>query len=60
MGKIRLKKRINDLLNGKFTDLQNNLELSEKQICARTMENENFFGNFSTLSPAEENVQGFV
>ena len=55
-----MKKRINDLLNGKFTDLQNNLELSEKQICARTMENENFFGNFSILSPAEKNVQGFV
>ena len=55
-----MKKRINELLNGKFTDLQNTLELSEQRICARTMENENFFGKFSILSPAEKSIQGFV
>ena len=55
-----MKKRINELLNGKFTDLQNTLELSEERICARTMENENFFGKFSILSPAEKSIQGFV
>ena len=55
-----MKKRINELLNGKFTDLQNTLELSKERICARTMENENFFGKFSILSPAEKSIQGFV
>lgn len=60
MGKIRLKKRINDLLSGKFENLQNALKLSEAEINGKTAENENFFGKFSFLSENEKSIQGFV
>ena len=60
MGKIRLKKRINDLLNGKFENLQNTLTLSETEISGKTAENENFFGKFSVMAEKEKSIQGFV
>ncbi len=55
-----MKKRINEILNGKFEDLQNTLELSETEIKGRTVERENFCGRFSVLSQNEKSIQGFV
>ena len=60
MRKIRLKKRINEIRNGKFEDLQNTLELSENEISGKTVEKENFCGRFSVLSGNEKSIQGFV
>ena len=60
MRKIRLKKRINEIRNGKFEDLQNTLELSENEISGKTVEKENFCGRFSVLSRNEKSIQGFV
>ena len=55
-----MKKRINDLLNGKFENLQNTLELSQNEIVDDTMENENYCGKFSVLGTQQKPVQGFI
>lgn len=55
-----MKKRISDILSGKFEDLQNTLNLSETEISGKTMEQENFCGRFSLVSGNEKSVQGFV
>lgn len=55
-----MKKRINEIRNGNFEDLQNTLELSETEITGKTMEQENFSGRFSVVSGNEKSVQGFV
>ena len=55
-----MKKRINELLNGKFEYLQETLELSETRICGKTMERENFCGRFSIVSSSERSIQGFI
>ena len=55
-----MKKRINEILNGKFEDLQNTLELSETEISGKTTEKENYCGKFSVISQNEKSVQGFV
>ena len=55
-----MKKRINEIRNGKFEDLQNTLELSENEISGKTVEKENFCGRFSVLSRNEKSIQGFV
>ena len=55
-----MKKRINDLLNGKFENLQDSLTLTEKEISGHTLENENFLGKFSVMSENEKSIHGFV
>lgn len=55
-----MRKRINDLLNGKFEYKPEGFEISEEKIEAHVRPGENFRGKFSIKAYEGKSVQGFL